>query len=205
MVAAGKRAVDISVDAREFHRVMAMAKEFDRTYYLKLLAKLRKAGAEARLDSKAEVKKAPMKEVTRSVRRFGILSKKSTTLQDSGKVGRSHRLRLGISKGIKMQIAASERGRKVGVFIVSAGSDPASKALKRSYDQEKGWRHPNYPGKKPREQWTWTQQHGRPGYFGNTLNKHRPQFEAAVKEALDQTVADVAAWDALVAKHNSTK
>ena len=45
-------------------------------------------------------------------------------------------LRARIASGVKLSISASESSRRVGVFIVSRGSDPASKLLKRRWDQE---------------------------------------------------------------------
>ena len=62
MAEVGKRAIDLSVDAREFHRVMAMAKKFDHTFYLNLRRDLRKAAEVAAADVRKEVLKPPMRE-----------------------------------------------------------------------------------------------------------------------------------------------
>lgn len=195
---AGKRAVDVSVDAREFHRVLKMAKEFDKTFSTNLRRDLRNAAELAAGDVRREVKRAPNKAIAAT-----RLHKQKVVAGHTFAFGR-HDLRQHIAQGVKVQIAASAKGRKVGVFIVSRGSDPASKMLKRAWDREKGWRHPVLPGKKPRDQWTWAPQVGRP-YFGSVIQSKSPQIEAAVKRALDKAVADVAAWDRLVAKNNAPK
>ena len=185
MVAAGKRPVELSVDAREFLRVVAMAKEFDAKYHRKLLAKLRQAGEAAAVDVRREVKRAPNKAIAAT--RF---RKQKTVAGHTFAFGR-HELRQNIAKGVKVGTAATQSGRRVGVFLKSSGSDPASKALKRSWDREKGWRHPIFPGDRPRDTWTWAPQVGRP-YFGSVIQSHTPQIEAAVKKVLADTLNELA-------------
>ena len=175
MVAAGKRAVDISVDAREFHLVLKQAKAFDKKIYLNLRRDLRKAAEAAATDVRQDVKKAPRKAVAAT--RF---RKQKVVAGHTFKFSR-HALREHIAKGVKVQISAAESARRVGVFIVSRGSDPASKALKRSWDRETGWRHPVFGTG------AWAPQVGRP-YFGSVIQKHAPQIETAVKKALADTV-----------------
>ncbi len=167
MAQPGKRAVDLSVDAREFHLVLKQAKAFDKKIYLNLRRDLRKAATESVAEVKAEVVKPP---------RVVKNAKAGAKVKFS-----RHELRAKIAKGVKVQIAASDKSKRVGVFIVSRGSDPASKALKRSWDRDGGWRHPVFGTG------AWAPQVGRP-YFGSVIQKHAPQIETAVKKALADTV-----------------
>lgn len=210
MAQVGNRAIDLNIDAREFHRVLAMAKQFDRSYYLNLRRDLRKAAEMAAVDVRREVLKPPLQQKKRPFRKpVKVENTRAGTLKPENPKDKEaaekhlHHLRARIAKGVKVQIEARESGSKVGVFIVSRGSDPASKILKRYWDRDKGWRHPVY-AKKGAKNTKWVTQHGRP-YFGGVIQKKKPQIEAAVRKALDQTVADVAAWDAAVARHNATK
>ncbi len=205
MVAVGKRAIDLDVDAREFHRVLAMAKKFDRTFSTNLRRDLRAAAEVAAVDVRAEVRKPPMVVKKRTLRKATKVENGKGALAapvDKKDTTHAHHLRARIAAGVKVQIAASAGSRRVGVFIVSRGSDDDSKTLKRSWDREKGWRHPVW--QKGNRKDKWVTQYGRP-YFGSQIEKHKPQIEAMVKKSLAQAVADVAEWDRWVAKHNATK
>ena len=193
-----------------------MAKKFDRTFYLNLRRDLRAAAEVAAVDVRKEVLKPPLQEHKRVLRKTQkVENTKAGTLQEVAKPSRKadeqakaqyekhiHHLRARIAKGVKLSISASESSRRVGVFVVSRGSDPASKALKRSWDREKGWRHPVW--QKGNKKDKWVTQLGRP-YFGGVIQKHQPQIEAAVRKALADAVENVAEWDRWVAKHNATK
>lgn len=206
MVQPGKRAVDLSVDAREFHRVLAMAKQFDRTFYTNLRRDLRAAADIAAVDVRREVLKPSMVQKKRLLRKptkventaTGTLQAPTNKKDTAAQQAHEHHLRARIAKGVKLQISASEKSRRVGVFIVSRGSDPASKALKRSWDREKGWRHPVW--QKGNKKDKWVTQYGRP-YFGGVIQKHQPQIEAAVRKALSDAVDNVAEWDRWVARN----
>jgi surface antigen len=89
-------------------------------------------------------------------------------------------LREGISRGIRVQIAANGQ-RKVGVFIRSTGSGlPASKrSLVRAWDKEAGWRHPVFGTDE------WVQQKGRP-YFGSVIAKREQEIAEGVRRALEE-------------------
>jgi hypothetical protein len=186
VVQSGKRAVDVSIDAREFNLVLKQAKAFDRKIYLNLRRDLRKAAESAAKDVREDVKKAPRKVIAAT--RF---RKQKIVAGHTFAFGR-HQLREHIAKGVKVQIAATDRSRRVGVFIVSRGSDPTSKMLKRAWDREKGWRHPVFADAANRErtEWKWVPQVGRP-YFGSVIQSHAPQIETAVKKALADTVAQL--------------
>lgn len=183
-----KRAVDVSADARDFVRVVGQAKEFDRKIYLKLLRDLRKAGADAAEASRDEVKKAPYKKV--KTRRFRIIRGEKVVEGDTIQHG-AHQLRAHLAKGITITTAASPRARRVGVFVTSNGSDPASKALKQKWDNPKGFRHPIYPGKRPRNTWKWSHEYGRP-YFGSVISSKQPAINRDIKKLLDRTLTEVA-------------
>ncbi len=181
MAKVGSRAVDLSIDARDFHRVLTQAKAFDKKLYTRLRRNLRAAAADAVKGVRAEVVKPPMKSVT--TRKFHIFKK--TSVVESATVNFSrHTLRQHIADGVKVKIAATESSKKVGVFIESRGSDPASKALKRSFDRPKGWRHPVFGTD------TWVPQLGRP-YFGSTVERRAPQIEKAVKQALEDATNEI--------------
>jgi len=217
---ATKRAIDLSVDAHEFHRVLAMAKQFDRTFYTNLRRDLRNAAEAAAVDVRKEVLKPPLQKTKRILRKPKVTeSAKAGTVQEVAKPRAKDEeqvraqfqkyqkhLRARIAKGVKVRIAASENGRQVGVFIDSKGSDPVSKMLKRSWDRDGGWRHPVFADavNQTRKQWTWVPQYGRP-YFGGVINRHKPQIEEAVRKALSDALENMAEWDRWVARHNSTK
>ncbi len=189
MAANSKKAVDVSVDAKQFVRVLKQAKEFDKKLYTKLRRDLRKAGADAAEDVRAEVRKPPRRLVTKK-RLGGILSK--TTIEEGTKTKISrHDLREHIAKGVKISISASPSARRVGVFINSKGSDEASKLLKKQWDKPKGFRHPVFAhANTPRDKWVWTAQVGRP-YFGSVISKKQPAIQRQVSEILDSTLKDV--------------
>ena len=166
MVAVGNRAVDVSVDAKQFYEVVTQARLFDKKLYTGLRKELRAAGAEAVKDVKAEVVKEPLQ----------------------GRVRFNRGLRSNLAAGIKIQIKASESSRQVGVFIASTGKSAASKTLKRKYDNPKGWRHPVWQrGADP----VWVTQKGRP-YFGSVISRKEPVVSAAVEAALDKAVNAIA-------------
>ncbi|MDQ1247700.1 MAG: hypothetical protein QG597_2071 [Actinomycetota bacterium] len=166
MVAVGKRAVDLDVDAKQFYEVLTLARVFDKKLYTGLRRDLRKAGEGAAKSVRAEVVKEP----------------------GSAPVEFSRGLRANLASGIRVQIKASESSRQVGVFIASTGKSAASKQLKRSYDKPKGWRHPVWQrGADP----VWTTQKGRP-YFGSVIAKQEPAIAKAVKVVLDRAVDSIA-------------
>jgi len=185
----GKRAVDVSVDARDFVRVIGQAKAFDKKLYTGLRRDLRKAGADAAEASRVEVKKAPYK--VAKTRRFRIIRGQKVVESDTIQHGK-HELRQHIAKGIKISISAGASSRRVGVFIASRGSDPASKLLKKQWDKPKGFRHPVFADpKQSRDQWTWTKQYGRP-YFGSVISSKQPAINRDIKKLLDRTLTEVA-------------
>ena len=171
MVAVGKRAVDLDVDAKQFYEVLTQARLFDKKLYSGLRKQLRTAGNDAAKDVRAEVVKEPG----------------STPVQ-------FHRgLRANLAGGIKVQIKASESARQVGVFIASTGKSPASKQLKRGYDKPGGWRHPVFQRSAGGPRTTvWVTQKGRP-YFGSVIARKEAVISASVEAALDSAVDAIAA------------
>lgn len=167
MVAVGKRAVDLDVDAKQFYEVLTLARVFDKKLYTGLRRDLRKAGEGAAKSVRAEVVKEP----------------------GSAPVEFSRGLRANLAAGIRVQIKASESSRQVGVFIASTGKSAASKQLKRSYDKPKGWRHPVW--QTATRETVWTTQKGRP-YFGSVIAKQEPAIAKAVKVVLDRAVDSIA-------------
>lgn len=186
MVAVGNRAVDLSADAKQFYEVLTQARLFDKKLYTGLRKQLRTAGNDAAQDVRAEVVKDP----------------------GSAPVQFHRGLRDNLAAGIKIQIKASESSRQVGVFIASTGKSPASKLLKRKYDNPKGWRHPVFQrgqsSKKLSEfrgaekEWgnlsgqvKWVTQKGRP-YFGSVIARKEAAIAASVEAALDHAVDTIA-------------
>jgi len=64
-----------------------------------------------------------------------------------------------------------------------------------------GWRHPVRPWKRegdqvvalPRNEWTWVNQHSpKPGWFDDTMRGHRAEYEAAVRDAMNETAERIA-------------
>ena len=102
------RAVDLSVDAREFHLVLKQAKEFDRKIYLNLRRELRAAAAPAAADVRAEVMKPSIR---LSYRKHVYGAEALNELASPGERVSKRRLREHIAKGVKVQIAASEKSR----------------------------------------------------------------------------------------------
>ena len=187
MVAVGKRAVDLDVDAKQFYEVLTQARLFDKKLYSGLRKNIRKAGEDTSKAMREEVKKAP----------------------GSAPVTTHRGLRTNLAAGIKVQIKATESARLVGAYIGSTGKSPASKLLKRAYDKPGGWRHPVFQkgqsakGLKVARAWekehkeksgkvAWTTQKGRP-YFGSIGVKHEPEFKAAIEAALNSAVDTIAA------------
>jgi hypothetical protein len=156
----GARAIDLNVDARDFHFILKAAKQFDRKLYSGLRAKLRKAAEDATEDVRAEVVKEPR---TRAAK------------------PQTRGLRESLARGTKVQIAATEGSKKVGVFIRTAPTTPAGRALVSKYDNPAGWRHKVFG------EWEANvpTQYGRP-YFGSVIEKHADEMERAVKRALDE-------------------
>lgn len=171
MAAAGKRAIDLNVDARDFHFILKAAKQLDRKLYSGLRTNLRKAAEAATADVKAEVLKAP---------RFPSTRRSTRERQTS--------LRQQLAAGTRVQIAASEGSRRVGVFIKTAPKTPDGKTLVVKYDSVDGWRHPVFARRGEghgSHKGKWVTQYGRP-YFGSVIEKHADDMERAVKRALDE-------------------
>lgn len=154
-----QRAIDVSVDAREFHELAGKASRLAPEIKKQLRKELRAAAQKGAKKSKAEVMKPPL----------------------SRGRGRSTGLRRGLAQGIKVQIAAST-GSRVGVFVKStgAGLDADRKQLVRRWDSDKPFRHPVF-GNRDR----WVTQRGRP-YFRKILRGERSEIEKAVRDAMER-------------------
>lgn len=135
-----------------------------------LLRNLRKAAAPAVLGAKSS-----------------ILSMPSTGLRKSA--GGS--LRAAIAKEIKTQVALTTRSAKVKIRVrkktVRGFKNPAQRT-----NAAAGWRHPVFPEKGKQRDAKWIRQIGKAGWFDNEMRKHRPEYEAAVKSAVDNTAARIA-------------
>lgn len=154
------KAVDFSVEARDFVALLGKSSTFDKELKKGLRKQLRKAAQTGADAAKAEVLKPPLR---------------------SGSHPRSRGLRSGIARGIKVQVASGDNSARVGVFIRSTGSglDGSRKKLVRRWDKGT-FRHQVFGNKK-----VWVSQSGRP-YFGSVIEKQKPQIEVAVNAALDE-------------------
>lgn len=160
------RAVDVSVDAREFVDLVGKTSKLEPALRRQLRKRIREAGTEGAKASKAEVLKAP---TTVSRHR----------MRDKG-------LRRQMAAGIRVQIAAGERSSRVGVIIKSTGPGLAGERRKliKRWDDPRGWRHPVFGDRE-----TWVHQVGRP-YFRKVLAEQKDQLAAKVRQALDEALAD---------------
>lgn len=154
-----QRAIDVSVEAREFHDLAGKASKLAPEIKKQLRKELRAAAQAGAKKAKAEVMKPPL---------------------HKGR-GRATGLRRGMAQGIKVQIAAGT-GKRVGVFIRStgAGLDADRKQLVRKWDSDRPFRHPVF-GNRER----WVTQYGRP-YFRTILRADREQMKRHVREALER-------------------
>lgn len=182
-----RQPVELNVDAHELKRVLAQAKAFDPKLHTQLRRDLQAAAQVAAKDVQAEVAKQPL----------------------YGSVKFSRGLRSGIAAGVKVKLVNGST--KVGVYITSSGTNPASKSLARKYDAPGGWRHPVFGGGSRRARFgaaitgssrkkkiggrraVLVTQKGRP-YFGTVITKHAPKIEESVRKALEDTTKIIASY-----------
>ena len=96
----------------------------------------------------------------------------------SGKAG----TRRNIASGLAVRIST---GKVAGVRIVASSKNlPESrKPMLRAFNKP-SWRHPVFGNKDEK----WVVQQGRP-YFGEVIERRRPDIEAAVRKAMDEAHA----------------
>ena len=157
------------IDAREFSRLLVEVKEFDKQLGLRLRKNIRDAA----------------KPIVEDV--------KKTVLDGPGK--RDVGVRKAIAAGVRVRIGTNvKRGGSVTI-AATGGALPANrKSMLRSYNKEKGWRHPVFPRKHLGGLLTstkWVQQMGRP-YFGSVILAHKEDLAKAVEKALDEAAAALA-------------
>lgn len=164
-MASGPKAVDVSVDAADFARLLGRTSQLDPALKKALRKRVREAGVEAANASKDEVQKAPLQR---------------------GKRPKDRGLRAGIARGIKVQIAASANSKRVGVVIKSSGSGlpEVQKKLVRRWNRSGGFRHPLFGDKDH-----WYPQKGRP-YWGSVLSKKQPELARKVRQAMDEAIRE---------------
>lgn len=153
------KALPLTADARQFKELLGKTSAFEPKLRTALRKRIRAEADKGAKDAREEVAKAPATQ---------------------GAKPRSTGLRDGISRGIRVQIAANG-ARKVGVFIRSTGSGlpPSKRSLARAWDKETGWRHPVFGTDE------WVQQNGRP-YFGSVIAKREQEIAEGVRRALEE-------------------
>ncbi len=153
----------MSVDAKDFAELLGRTSRLSPELKKALRKRVREAGIEAAEAAKGEVLKPPL---------------------THGRRPKERGLRRGIARGIKVQIAASQNAKRVGVVIKSSGSPlPADqKPLVRRWNRPGGWRHPLFGDRKH-----WYPQKGRP-YWGSVMSKQKPELERKVRQALDEAL-----------------
>lgn len=156
----------VSADAEDFVALLGKTSRLEPALRKALRKKVRQAGVEAAKASKEEVLKPPLMR---------------------GKQPRHRGLRAGIAKGIKVQLAASAGGKRVGVILRSGGSGlPAGKkTLPRKWNSRSGFRHPLFG-----DEGYWYTQRGRP-YWSSVLVKQRDVLARRVREALDEGLRQI--------------
>jgi hypothetical protein len=162
-MANGPRAVDVSVDARDFASLLGRTSRLSPELKKALRRRVREAGLVAAGAAKEEVLKEPLTHGRRP--------------QERG-------LRRGIARGIKVQLAASQNAKRVGVVIKSSGSplSAAQKPLVRRWNKPSGWRHPLFGNTEH-----WYPQKGRP-YWGSVMSRQKAELERRVRQALDEAL-----------------
>jgi hypothetical protein len=159
----GQRAVDVSVDAADFAALLGRTSRLSPELKKALRKRIRDAGTTAANAAKDEVQKAPL---------------------THGRRPKDRGLRKGIARGIKVQIAASQNSKRVGVVIKSSGSGlPAEKKpLVRRWNRVNGFRHPLFGDKDH-----WYPQKGRP-YWGSVMSRRKDELARQVRQALDEAL-----------------
>jgi hypothetical protein len=99
-------------------------------------------------------------------------------------------------KGLREEVAATVTtsvttpASGVKVTIASRGSRmPEGKGnLPRYLDERRGWGHPVYADRsKPRSEWRWAHQQGKPGWFEQPIARSAPDLQRACERAIDDT------------------
>lgn len=175
-MARGPRAVDVSVEARQFVELFGKASQVEPKLKTALRRNMRNAAKDIVKAVQAEVTKPPLSGG----------SSRSTRRSDEMGVGATP-LRTAIARGIKQEIRTGANSKAVGVAIRASSSSlhGSRKKLVRRYDRGE-WKHPVFGDKDI----AWVSQKGRP-YFGSVISKHKPQMRAAVQKAMDEAAASL--------------
>jgi hypothetical protein len=100
-------------------------------------------------------------------------------------------LRRAIAKQVKTEVKLSGKSAKVKVKVRRKDMPRGFKNAPKVVGQAGGWRHPSFPiskdGSRP-----WVRQVGKPDWFDGPMQRHRAEYRAAVKAAMDETAARIA-------------
>lgn len=141
-------------------------------------------GAAMRRELVQNLRKAVKPAVTGA--KSSIMSMPSTGLRNPG-----GSLRRAIAKEIKSETSLSQRSAKVKVRVKKVAVRGFKNPARRT-NLAGGWKHPVYPKQGQKDKARWVNQIGKPGWFDDEMRKHREQYRAAVKAAVDHTAERIA-------------
>jgi hypothetical protein len=151
---------------------------------LALAIRFEQDGAVMRRELLQELRKAsrPAKDAAKA----SILSMSSSGLRTG-----SSSLRQAIAKEIRQETRLTGKSAKVKIKVrkqqIRGFKNPA-----KHTNSAKGWRHPVFPQRGREGETTWVRQVGKPGWFDDEMQRHREEYRAAVKAAMDRTAARIA-------------
>lgn len=115
-----------------------------------------------------------------------IMSMPSTGLRAPG-----GSLRRAIAREVRTEIKLTGHAAKVRVKVRKRGIRGFNNPAKRTNAAE-GWRHPVFPKNGRKNEARWVRQIGKPGWFDDSMQRHRAEYRAAVQAAMDKTADRIA-------------
>ena len=98
-----------------------------------------------------------------------------------------HSFREQLAGTVHAQVRSTRAG--VQVEIISSGDrmPPGMGKLPEYTDRARGWGHPVYDGPpRPRADWNWVRQVGKPGWFERPVAASHSDFKRAAQDAIDE-------------------
>lgn len=113
------------------------------------------------------------------------------SMSDHGLAAEGEPLRAAIASKIRAKARLTGRGAGVRVSVPKKGMPRGFANAPKRTNSAKGWRHPVPPPRLPDgvqgplRPPVWVHQIGKPGWFDDTLRRHRKEYRQAVKRAVD--------------------
>lgn len=143
-------------------------------------------------DNGAVLRRELLQNLRKAVKPAVTGAKASIMSMDSG--GRSQAggsLRRAIARQITTETKLSAKSAKVRVKVKKKNMPRGFKNAPKAVSLPGGWRHPTFTRYADGSR-KWVPQIGKPGWFDDPMQRHRAEYRAAIKAAMDHTAARIA-------------